>query len=105
MTAPKTRSARRSRRSLDDEAARRWRELRQALGERWPQDRQAAPTPIDRDRLHEAAERALSLYPGPVGQLVHRELQAYLDFGHRFAQASLITRLIEDILAAPTDQR
>jgi len=93
-------------RSLDDEAARHWRELRQALGERcWPQDPRTAPTPIDRDRLHEAAERALSLYPGPVGQLVHREIQAYLDFGHRFAQASLITRLIEDILGAPTDQR
>jgi len=93
-------------RSLDDEAARHWRELRQALGERgWPEDRQTAPNPIDRARLHEAAGRALCLYPGPVGQLVHREIEGYLAFGHRFAQPSLISRLIEDILAAPTDQR
>jgi len=37
--------------------------------------------------------------------LVHREIEGYLAFGHRFAQPSLISRLIEDILAAPTDQR
>jgi hypothetical protein len=92
-------------RSLDEEAARRWGELRRALGERSrPLDGQKAPTLIDRDRMNQAAERALSLYPGPVGQLVHREIQAYLDFGQGFAQASLITRLIEDIVGAPTDQ-
>jgi hypothetical protein len=104
MSAPKIPSASPSMRSLDDEAARRWGELRHALGERsWPMERQTAPTLIDRDRLNKAAERALNLYPGPVGELVHREIQAYLNFGQGFAQASLITRLVEDIVGAPTD--
>jgi len=47
----------------------------------------------------------LSLYPGPVGQLVHREIQAYLEFGHRLGQTGLITRLAEDVLAATTHQK
>jgi hypothetical protein len=104
MTLPKIQSVRPLANPTDDEAVRRWTELRQALGERrWP-----CPTPrsmSDRDRLNEAAQRALSLYPGPVGQLVHREIQAYLDFGHQFGQPSLITRLAEDLLATTTHQR
>lgn len=35
--------------------------------------------------FHAAAERALARYPGPVGELLHRELSAYARFGHRFA--------------------
>jgi hypothetical protein len=102
MNAPRIRSSPRSASSLDDEAAHRWFELRHALGERcWPQDDRTAPPLIDDDRLHEAAQRALDRYPGPVGQLVHREIEAYLDFGHRFAHASLITRLVEDLLESP----
>jgi hypothetical protein len=106
MNAPRIRSSSRSAGSLDDEAAHRWFELRQALGEHcWLQDDQTAPPLIDDDRLHEAAQRALDRYPGPVGQLVHREIQAYRDFGHRFAQTSLTTRIIEDILGASTDHK
>ena len=101
MNAPRIRSSPRSASSLDDEDAHRWFELRQALGEPcWPQDDQA-PALIDHDRLHEAARRALDRYPGPVGQLLQREIQAYLEFGHRFAKASLITRLVEDLLEPP----
>lgn len=104
--APKIESTARLMGSPDDEAARRWLKLRQALGERsWPQDARTGPTMLDRDRVDEAARRALTLYPGPVGQLVHREIQAYLDFGHRFALASLTTRVIEDILGASTDPK
>lgn len=89
--------------SPDDEAARRWLKLRQALGERsWVRDTR---TMLDRHRVEEAARRALTLYPGPVGQLVHREIHAYLDFGHRFALASLTTRVIEHILDASTDHK
>ena len=65
------------------------------------QDDQTAPAPIDHERLYEAAQRALDRYPGPVGQLLQREIQAYLELGHRFAQASLITRLVEDLLKPP----
>jgi hypothetical protein len=102
MNAPRIRSTSGSAGSLDDAAAHRWFELRQALGEHcWLQDDQTAPALIDRDRLHEAAQRALVRYPGPVGQLVQREIEAYLDFGHGFAHASLITRLVEDLMEPP----
>jgi len=102
MNAPRIRSSSRSASSLDDEAAHRWFELRRALGEHcWPRDDQTAPAPVDHDRLCEAAQRALDRYPGPVGQLLQREIQAYLELGHRFAQASLITRLVEDLLKPP----
>jgi hypothetical protein len=45
------------------------------------------------------------VYPGPVGQLVHREIHAFLDFGHRFAQTNLITRLAEDILTSTDEEK
>ena len=106
MTLLKIKSARRRAKSTETEAVRQWAELRDALGERsWPEHGPTAPTLSDRDRLNEAARRALSLYPGPVGQLVHREIQAYLEFGHRLGQTGLITRLAEDVLAATTHQK
>ena len=40
---------------------------------------------LDEADFHAAAERALARYPGPVGELLHRELSAYARFGHRFA--------------------
>jgi hypothetical protein len=99
MNAPRIRSISPPPSSLDDEAAHRWSELRQALGEHcWPAHDRPAPPPIDDDHLHEAARRALERYPGPVGLLIRREILAYLEFGHRFARASLITRLVEDLL-------
>ena len=105
MTLPKIQSVRPRAKSTETEAVRRWTELRQALGEgSWPRHCPTAPTLSDRGRLNEAARRALSLYPGPVGQLVHREIQAYLEFGHQFGQPNLITRLAEDVLAETTHE-
>ena len=55
--------------------------------------------PAERRRVREAALHATRLYPGPVGELVSRELVAWQEFGYRFDRSSLATRLVEDILA------
>lgn len=48
-----------------------------------------------------AADRAQVLFPGPVGELIHREIHAYLEIGHRFGGNTLISRLAEQLLATP----
>lgn len=52
--------------------------------------------------LRAAALHARRVYPGPLGELAHRELTAYADFGYRFATDSLIRRLATEILASHT---
>lgn len=55
--------------------------------------------------LHEAlgyraaAEHARRVYPGPLGELVHREITAFVDFGHRLRSDALIPRLAATVLA------
>jgi len=54
----------------------------------------------DRTRIQIAARYALSTYPGPVGDLIHRELQAFLEFGYRFGDGTgLAARLVEHVMA------
>ena len=53
----------------------------------------------ERSRIRAAALHARRLYPGRVGDLVHRELCAYADFGYRFSNDALIPRLAAEILA------
>ena len=48
-----------------------------------------------------AAEFARRRYPGALGELIHRELVAYAEFGHRFATDALIHRLVRQVLAPP----
>jgi hypothetical protein len=55
----------------------------------------------ERSRLRAAAEHAHRALPGPVGDLVHRELVAYADFGYRTTSDALIPRLAADVLALP----
>jgi hypothetical protein len=50
-------------------------------------------------RIREAALHARRAYPGPLGELVQRELTAYAEFGHRFAADALMPRLVAEILA------
>ena len=60
----------------------------------------ATPLPFhERSRIRAAALHARRLYPGRVGDLVHRELCAYADFGYRFSNDALIPRLAAEILA------
>ncbi|MCD2195172.1 hypothetical protein LQ327_17535 [Actinomycetospora endophytica] len=58
--------------------------------------------PHEKSRLRAAAHHARRALPGPVGDLVSRELVAYADFGHRMTVDSLIHRLAADVLARPT---
>ena len=60
----------------------------------------ATPLPFhERSRMRAAALHARRLYPGALGELVHRELCAYADFGYRFSNDALIPRLAAEILA------
>jgi hypothetical protein len=56
-------------------------------------------------RVRAAAHHARRLLPGPLGELVHRELTAYADFGYRFSSDALIPRLVAEILATPVMDR
>ncbi len=68
-----------------------------------------APSPIAGDaqrldlheasRIRAAALHARRVHPGALGDLLHRELTAYADFGYRFAADALIPRLVTEILA------
>jgi hypothetical protein len=59
----------------------------------------------ERSRVRAAAHHARRLHPGPLGELVHRELSAYAEFGYRFSADALIPRLVAEILATPVQER
>ena len=50
-------------------------------------------------RLRAAALHARRVYPGPLGELVSRELTAYADFGYRLSNDGLMSRLATAVLA------
>ena len=52
-----------------------------------------------------AALRAPTVYPGPVGVLISRELMAWARFGHRFGTDGLVSQLVEEILATTERSR
>ena len=52
----------------------------------------------EQSRYGAAAECALRTYPGPVGELIYRELIAYARFGRCFAKDALIPRLMTQML-------
>jgi hypothetical protein len=54
-------------------------------------------------RIRAAALHARRIYPGPLGELVSRELTAYADFGYRFSDDGLIPRLATAVLTARTE--
>jgi hypothetical protein len=54
-----------------------------------------------RMRLRTAALRAAQVYPGPVGELLCRELLDWEEFGYRFGGGALVTRLTDHLLSAP----
>lgn len=57
----------------------------------------------EQGRYRAAAVHARRVIPGPLGELVHRELQAYAEFGHRFGDDALIQRLAAAVLAIRPD--
>jgi hypothetical protein len=53
----------------------------------------AGMEPHEKARYRAAAVLGRRIYPGPLGELVHRELTAYAEFGYRFSDDGLIPRL------------
>ena len=52
-------------------------------------------------RLRAAAFRARHVYPGPVGELIARELLSWDEFGHRLGGNRMIMTLVEHVLWTP----
>ncbi|MEJ8278136.1 hypothetical protein [Pseudonocardia spirodelae] len=52
----------------------------------------------ERMRMRAAAMRAAASYPGPVGELLVQELEAWEEFGHRLGGHALMTRLVTYLL-------
>ncbi|MEU7819087.1 hypothetical protein [Pseudonocardia sp. NPDC049154] len=63
-----------------------------------PSRRRASMPDDQRMRLRRAALLAPERFPGPVGELLCRELLIWEDFGHRFGAHTLVSRLVEEIL-------
>ncbi len=55
----------------------------------------------ERMRMRSAAFAAKRLYPGPVGELVAKELAAWEEFGYRLDDHGLVARLVEHLLKPP----
>lgn len=51
-------------------------------------------------RVRAAAFRATKLYPGPVGELISRELLTWEDFGYRLGGNRLVMTLVDDVMKA-----
>ncbi len=54
----------------------------------------------DRSKIRTAAYRALKVYPGPIGDLISRELLAHEELGY-MAPNGLSARLINAVLNTP----
>lgn len=54
-------------------------------------------------RIRAAAFRATKLYPGPVGELLSRELVIWEEFGYRLGGEGLILRLVEFVMKEPIE--
>lgn len=71
-----------------------------------------SPSPSDDGRLSReavhavlgAARHGIRAYPGPVGELIDRELRAYVDTGRQLAVDTLPERLVSLLLEAHEGQ-
>lgn len=55
----------------------------------------------EKTRLRAAAYRASRVYPGPVGELLSREILVWEEFGFRLGGGGLILRLVDQVLKMP----
>lgn len=64
---------------------------------------EAAPKlhPHERMRLRAAAFQAGRIYPGPVGELISRELLVWEEFGYRLDNSGLVMRLVNHLTTPP----
>ena len=54
--------------------------------------------PEEKQRILDAANHALVLYPGPVGELLRREFIAWANFGYRIGDGALVRRAVNRVL-------
>jgi len=69
--------------------------------------RELAPAKLDlheKSRVSAAAHRAKRLYPGVVGEVLFRELDAWASWGYRLDQTGLMPRLADHIMTASEQQ-
>ncbi|MGH3585727.1 MAG: hypothetical protein ACRDQ0_05345 [Pseudonocardia sp.] len=62
------------------------------------------PVPMDhheKARVRAAAFRATRLYPGPVGELLSRELVSWEEFGYRLGGGQLVMQVVDHVLTTP----
>jgi hypothetical protein len=52
----------------------------------------------ERMRIRTAAFHAAQTYPGPIGELISRELLAWEEFGYRLGATGPIMRLVDTIM-------
>lgn len=52
----------------------------------------------ERMRVRAAAFHAPRRYPGPVGELLARELMSWEEFGYRLSADGLIARLVDHLM-------
>lgn len=70
-----------------------------------PHDARDPATPMElheKSRLRAAAFRAKRRYPGPVGEVLSREILDWHEFGFRVSNGGLIMQLVEHIMKEPT---
>jgi hypothetical protein len=68
----------------------------------------SAPAVMDHHekmKIRAAAFRATRLYPGPVGELLSRELLSFEEFGYRLAKDGLVMRLVDHIMKATIETK
>jgi len=74
---------------------------------------QPAPPPLDRDasadhdgriRLRTAAARARRVYPGPIGQLISREISNWEEYGYRLGGRGLIGAIVDQVMRTPVPE-
>ncbi len=58
----------------------------------------------ERMRLRAAAFRATRVYPGPVGELLSRELLSWEEFGYRLGSRGLVMGIVDAIMTAQLGQ-
>jgi hypothetical protein len=58
----------------------------------------------ERMRLRAAAFRATKVYPGPVGELLSRELLSWEEFGYRLGSRGLVMGIVDEIMTAQIAQ-
>ncbi len=58
----------------------------------------------ERMRLRAAAFRATRVYPGPVGELLSRELLSWEEFGYRLGSRGLVMGIVDAVMKAQVAQ-